>query len=265
MAARPTPFGLFAGNTVGTLGETTQLELAPRDGYRRYTRLDGDYLSDLTDALAADPRDPRAAASTAPTRACARSPAGCATRCAARARAAATRWSASSRPTTWSPRSSARARGARPAELAPRAVRADDEVTRDEADEFIDELIDSQVLVSELAPPVTGPEAVDDVIAQLAADRATSPPPQDAARALRAIRATLGELDRAIGNPPARYRGAAEALAALPAKVEIPRLFQVDLVPAGARVELGRDVLDELVRAIDAAAPARRGRAAATS
>src|SRR6185436_3714251 len=54
MTVRPTPFGLFAGNTVGALGEVTHLELAPRDGYRRYTRIDGDYLSDLTDALTAD-------------------------------------------------------------------------------------------------------------------------------------------------------------------------------------------------------------------
>src|SRR4051812_14556409 len=56
MAARPTPFGLFAGNTVGSLGETTRLELAGRETHRRYTRLDGDYLSDLTDALGADPQ-----------------------------------------------------------------------------------------------------------------------------------------------------------------------------------------------------------------
>src|SRR5215467_987697 len=54
MAVRPTPFGLFAGNTVGAIGETTQLELAARDSYRRYTRLDGDYLSNLTDKLVTD-------------------------------------------------------------------------------------------------------------------------------------------------------------------------------------------------------------------
>src|SRR5262249_4059191 len=54
----------------------------------------------------------------------------------------------------------------------------------------------------------------------------------------------------AIGNPPARYRAAAEALAALPAKAEIHRLFQVNLVPTAVRAELGSDVLDEVARAV---------------
>jgi hypothetical protein len=39
----------------------------------------------------------------------------------------------------------------------------DAEVTREEADDFIDEPIDCQVLVSDRAPLVTGPEAVDDI------------------------------------------------------------------------------------------------------
>ncbi len=54
MTTRPTPFGLFAGCSVGTLGATTQLTLGGRDGYRRHTRLDNDYLSTLIDALLED-------------------------------------------------------------------------------------------------------------------------------------------------------------------------------------------------------------------
>ncbi|MEO7734741.1 MAG: lantibiotic dehydratase, partial [Kofleriaceae bacterium] len=140
--------------------------------------------------------------------------------------------------------------GALPGDLATALCDADTDVTRAEADDFIDELIDSQVLVSDLAPPVTGREAVDDVIDQLA-EIAGVEPAQAAAGALGSIRATLRDLDRAIGNEPARYRAAAEALAPLPTKPEIHRLFQVNLVPAAARVELGRDVLDEILRAID--------------
>src|SRR6185295_11655853 len=75
-------------------------------------------------------------------------------------------------------------------------------------------------------------------------------PARVAAEALRQIRGALGELDRAVGNAPARYRAAADGLAALPVKVEINRLFQVNLVPAGARVQLGRDVLDEISRVV---------------
>jgi thiopeptide-type bacteriocin biosynthesis protein len=249
MAARPTPFGLFAGNTVGPLTEATHLELAARAGYRRYTRIDGDYLSDLTDALAAD----------SAVRARLRyRPNSSMCQVAGRLRYAMRREGESRsyslvsiEPSDYLVATLSRARqGALPADLAIALCEADAEVTREEADGFIDELIDSQVLVSDLAPPVTGPEAVDDVIAQLAEIPGVAAA-ESAAGALAAIRATLGELDRGIGNPPAHYRGAAETLAQLPAKPEIHRLFQVNLVPAAARVELGSDVIDEVMRGID--------------
>jgi thiopeptide-type bacteriocin biosynthesis protein len=141
-------------------------------------------------------------------------------------------------------------RGALPGALANALCEADAEVTREEADEFIGELIDNQVLVSELAPPVTGPEAVDDIVAQLA-EIAEVPAAGAVAGALRGFRATLSELDRGVTNEPARYRGAAEALAALPATPEIHRLFQVNLVPAAIAARLGRDVVDEIVRGFE--------------
>src|SRR5215470_13554152 len=248
MAVRPTPFGLFAGNTVGALGETTQLELAARDGYRRYTRLDGDYLSSLTDKLVTD----RAIRERLPFH-----PNSSLCKVAGRLRYAMRREGESRtyslvslEPSDYLVATLERARrGALPGALAEALCDADAEVSREEADGFIDELIDSQVLVSDLAPPVTGPEAVDDIIAQLDAI-AEVPAAHDAGAALRAIRATLGELDRAVGNAPARYRGAAETLVPLPAKAEIHRLFQVNLVPTAAKVELGKDVLDEVGRAI---------------
>src|SRR5438876_23217 len=52
MAGRATPFGLFSGCSVGTVGQESRLRLAARACYRRHTRLDMDYLVALTDALA---------------------------------------------------------------------------------------------------------------------------------------------------------------------------------------------------------------------
>jgi thiopeptide-type bacteriocin biosynthesis protein len=255
MAARPTPFGLFAGSTVGTIAEATQLELAARDGYRRYTRIDGDYLSDLTDALAADKAVRKRLLYRPNSSLC--DVAG-RLRYAMRREGESRSYSlVSLEPSDYLIATLDRARrGALPTDLATALCDADAEVTREDADGFLDELIDSQVLVPDLAPPVTGPEAVDDVIAQLAevsdlADTGTAAAAVTAVTALRAIRATLRELDRGIGNAPARYHGAAEALAALPAKPEIHRLFQVNLVPTAVRVELGRDVIDEIARGID--------------
>jgi thiopeptide-type bacteriocin biosynthesis protein len=248
MAGRPTPFGLFAGNTVGALGPATRLELAGRDGYRRYSRIDGDYLSKLTDALLAD----RAIRERLPFH-----PNSSLCKVAGRLRYAMRREGESRsyslvslEPSDYLVATLDRARrGALPGALASALCDADAEVTREEADAFIDELIDSQVLVSDLAPLVTGPEAVDDIIAQLDAIGDVEAAGA-AAAALRAIRGSLGELDRRVGNPPAGYRGAAEALAPLPVKSELHRLFQVNLVPVAACAELGPDVLDEIARAI---------------
>src|SRR5262245_23816516 len=55
MAGRATPFGLFAGISVGDIAEQTRLVLSKRENYRRRTRLDMDYLVALAEALAQDP------------------------------------------------------------------------------------------------------------------------------------------------------------------------------------------------------------------
>ena len=55
MAARPTPFGLFAGTGVGAIGADTRLSLAPQAAAGRHTRLDMDYLARLSEVLARDP------------------------------------------------------------------------------------------------------------------------------------------------------------------------------------------------------------------
>lgn len=56
MCTRATPYGLFAGCTVGSIGKSMQLSLAPRARYRRRTRLDARYLFNAIDDLLADPR-----------------------------------------------------------------------------------------------------------------------------------------------------------------------------------------------------------------
>jgi hypothetical protein len=55
MAARATPFGLFAGCAVGTIGAETRLTLPTRAAHQRHTRLDMQYLCGLIAALERDP------------------------------------------------------------------------------------------------------------------------------------------------------------------------------------------------------------------
>ena len=53
--ARPTPFGLFAGCSVGTFGKQTDLTLPCRSEYKRHSRLDGDDLHALAEGLTREP------------------------------------------------------------------------------------------------------------------------------------------------------------------------------------------------------------------
>lgn len=244
MSARPTPFGLFSGCSVGRVARATRLEVAPRAEATRRTRLDMHYLCALAEALEAAHRD---ALRFAPSTALYAS--------ADQLRYAEGRVD----PVTRARRNDvvsvdrgvgveaalARARGgALPAEIA-RHVAEVVEVTVDEARGFVDALIASQLLVSELAPAITGEEPVRGVVETL---RALQAPEFDA---LSAAADALAALDRAgPGRAPAEYRAVRDTLSGLPATPDIARLFQVDLYKPAPGLTLGDDVLDEVARAV---------------
>ncbi|MDR0604712.1 MAG: lantibiotic dehydratase family protein, partial [Bacteroidales bacterium] len=48
---RPTPFGLFAGCSMGIIGEHTEIQLSEQKKYKRNTRLDMDYICALTQQI----------------------------------------------------------------------------------------------------------------------------------------------------------------------------------------------------------------------
>lgn len=249
MAGRATPFGLFAGCAVGTAGERTVLETAPRTRRGRHTRLDMDYLCGLAEALAADP-ELRASLRWFPSTGIYRA--------AGRLRYVESRLENGVRShhlvavdhTPYLEVALERARGgARPAEVAEALTAYDPEVCPEEAAVFVGELIDSQLLVSELEPPVTGEEALDAVLARLRAH----PGGAEAVARLEEVREMLRRLDAEPPAPdaPRRYREVAEVLAALPAKVELPRLLQVDMTRPGEGATLGTAVLAEIRRGVE--------------
>ncbi|HEV3459608.1 MAG TPA: lantibiotic dehydratase [Thermoanaerobaculia bacterium] len=289
MAARATPFGLFSGCSTALLetaapaaganagtpspaaAPRTRLVLGARAAYRRHTRLDMDYLFALCEELERDAgmrRELRYRPNSSLYRA------------AGRLRYAEARLDDKVRShhlvavesSDYLEATLERARGgARAADLAaalvtthaggasgagvapdaPHGEHAADpelEISREEADAFLAELIDSQVLVSDLSPPVTGPEAIHDLVDHLAGLEAG----QEAARRLAAARDALAALDDAgVGAPAERYRAIAADLEALPTKVEMARLFQVDMVKPPAEASLGPEVIAEIERGID--------------
>lgn len=245
MASRATPFGLFAGCSVGAIGESTRLVLAGRDHYRRHARLDGDYLEALTQALGRDP---------AVRRTLTYRPSSTLYRLAGRYRWVRTAAAvgpihnegrervhhlAATDGSDHLDATLARAAGgARADELAQALV--SDEIAHEEATAFVDQLIESQMLTSDLAPLATGPEPIHDVIGQLAVHPETQP----VAATLAIAQATLARLDDApLGGAAAEYRALAATLQTLPVAPELNRTLQIDMVLPAAEAELGPEVL----------------------
>jgi thiopeptide-type bacteriocin biosynthesis protein len=124
----------------------------------------------------------------------------------------------------------------------------DDDITYEEAEEYVREMVAAQLLVSDLGPVVTGDVAVPRIVTALAAHDVTS----ERAKVLDAAERDLDALDAAgLGNERARYREIAEDLKALDPDLRLDRLFQVDLAKPGDGLTLGADVVEDLYRAID--------------
>jgi thiopeptide-type bacteriocin biosynthesis protein len=246
MAGRSTPFGLCAGCSVGTLGAQTQLVLQDRTRYQRHTRLDMDYLGALCTALARD---------LALRRVLSYRPNSSLYRAAGRVRYVESRFEKKNRSfhliaveeTESLSKTLDRAKtGSSFAALAEALV--DEEVSLTEAEEYISELIESQILMPDLAPCVTGSDPIQSLIEQFEKQPAT----ERGANILERVRTQLTTLDAVgLGNAPERYRAIAELLQSLPAKVKLPRLFQVDMVKPMSAATLGKAVVDEIVRGVD--------------
>jgi lantibiotic biosynthesis protein len=246
MAGRPTPFGLFAGSSVGRIGGETRLVLDGREKYERHSRFDMDYLFGLVEALGKDV-SLRGVFRFRPNSSLYRA-AGRVHYVEARLdgkerthHLVAVEDSDELRETL--ERSS---EGAGAEELALPLVGGD--VSRSEAEEYVGELIASQILRPDLALQVTGPDPSGALARQL------KERPETAAIGdhLEEARSELAAMDAAgPGADPARYRDIARRLEALPAPVALARLFQVDMTKPSPEARLGGAVLEEIVRGID--------------
>ena len=244
-AARPTPFGLFAGCTTGITGERTRLRLEGPARYRRRTRLDMDYLWALADAVERDPRlrdeldyRPNSSLYQVGDRLLfaeeLRGQAGISYRLVA------------VDTTPYLMQTLTRARdGARLGALA--AALVSDDITRADADGYLAELAASQILVADIRPQLTGPPPAGTLAASLERHERSV----GLARALGEAADGLAAIDAdGIGVPAERYRAVAGALDSLPASPEPSRFVQVDMMKPAAEVTVGADVVSELERGV---------------
>jgi hypothetical protein len=201
MTARATPFGAFAGCTTGEIADSTHLELGPRDQYRRSTRLDMEYLYSLAEHLSTDSVQRG----------------NFHLRCNTSLHLAAGNyhhvrgdWQNGNRvfqlvatghmPALESTLSRA-ASGATADALVSALVESDPGIGPEDANAFIGQLIESQLLVPDLVPPVTGTEALSYMVDQL--ERARAP---GLAIELRGIAEVLRALDKGgLGAAPDAY------------------------------------------------------------
>ena len=247
MAGRCTPFGLFAGVSVGTFSDKTELRLVPRSRYRRYTRIDMGYLAMLVDGLMKDPR----------------------IRHTVRYRRNSTLYVTAGRARYVEHRPGKRSRsyflvsadldeslkevldrshdGVTFEELA-RAL-ARDGISIEEAREYVDELIQGQVLEPDLAPALTAGDPMVDLEEQLSPYSEI----QEVRDVLASVRARLAAIDEGgIGAEPRAYREIADLVKPLPADSNIDRLFQVDMAKPHQTLTLSESILDEVAKVASA-------------
>ncbi|MBV8756053.1 MAG: lantibiotic dehydratase [Deltaproteobacteria bacterium] len=246
MAFRATPFGLFSGVVTGTFAATSELRLAPRTEHDRHTRLDNDYLAKLCDAIAADPAM-RGELTFGPTSSL--------YRVGDKYRYAAGKLIREVREyhlvaidaTPYLDAVIERARAGATLDQLAAVLASDPELTREEIDGYLGELVAVQLLVPTLQPRVTGPEPATVLRGMLDA----MPSARGFASVLGDVSARLAAIDEAHGAAPETYRAIAAALEPLPAKVSIARLFQVDVTLRAPVVTLGPRVAAEITRAFE--------------
>jgi thiopeptide-type bacteriocin biosynthesis protein len=250
MASRPTPFGLFSGCTAGTVGESRRLALAARPAYRRHSRLDMDYLFALCDHLTRS-EETRAEILFRPN--------STLHEAAGRLRYAESRLAGRLRTyhlvavdafDALESTLERAAEGARLCDLAAALVAEDpeQEITLADAEAFLHDLVDNQILLPELSLPVTGEESTPGLLRQLAA----VPSAAAAGERLAAAERALADVDsRGLGSPADAYRAIARELEPLGVPVEMSRLFQVDLVKPGREVAVDPVVIAEILRGVE--------------
>jgi thiopeptide-type bacteriocin biosynthesis protein len=247
MSSRPTPFGLFAACSVGKIGAERCLEVGPRSQYWRRSRLDMEYLSNLADKVSSDPAlygelsyRPNTSLYLAAGRY--HHSQGYFADKIRSYRLIATQ------PTPYLDATLQRAaNGATPRALAAALVKDDPDILLEEAQEYIRQLIESQVLVSDLAPPITGPEPVDDMLSQL-----EHPETSSIKASLSSVSKMLRDLDQSgLGNDLAGYQEIVNQVSQLPAEFKQEHLVQVDMMKPAAKACLDQRLINDILRGVE--------------
>ncbi|MEO0877341.1 MAG: lantibiotic dehydratase family protein, partial [Bacteroidota bacterium] len=118
----------------------------------------------------------------------------------------------------------------------------DEDISYEDAREFVDELVNSQLLISELEPSVSGREFMEHLQEVLAKIEGA----EEILAALRRTSKSLQQLDQDVGNNPEMYLSIIESLKALGTKFEKKFMFQTDMSIAAKSNFLSKSLLQDL-------------------
>ena len=224
MMSRCTPFGLFAGCSVGKIGEETSIQLKGAQANNRHTRLDMNYLVALSQVLSNHPVIKKQLLF---------SPNSSLYPVGDQLRYVEYKYVNSQRHHHIAEVQASdyllhildqAETGACLKDLANELV--DEEISYEEAEEFIEELIDNQILVSELEPSVSGPEFLEQIYTVLRKLDGVD----DLIAILQNTENRCRQIDQKIGNSPDVYIELSEYLRQLDTDFELKYMFQTDLV-----------------------------------
>ena len=123
----------------------------------------------------------------------------------------------------------------------------DGEITKDDAGDFIYELINSQLLVHDLEPTITGPEFLDQIL------RILKPIGQieEIKSSLQFVKKQLKIIDSSpIGHDTNSYLNIAEKVKELATDYELKYLFQSDMIKTAQNCTLGKEIINDVMKAI---------------
>lgn len=248
MHSRCTPFGLFAGFTVGNWGASTQVCLREKKELKRHTRFDMYYLCNLAQQLSQHPILKHQLLFFPNT--------------------AIYEFHEDIRFIEFQSKSDHRLyqitsiddspyiqkvlKEAKRGQTLPilAQVLVDEEVSYEDALEFVEDIANSQLLYSELEPAMTGPEFLEQIVHTLEKCK-ENPNLNSLIGLLETLRIQIKELDRkGIGVQPDSYKKIAQQLEGFGVSHKIEKLFQVDLVKPATKVEIDKSIQQDIAEAI---------------
>lgn len=244
MSARCTPFGLFAGFALGDLGDKTELTLHKPEDNKRHTRLDMNYLVALSQDLAKN-EVVKEQLLFFPNTSIYK--AGGQLRYVEYGYINTQRHHhivAVDGSDYLNRVLQAAKQGKKLKDLANLLV--DDEITMEEAQSFTDELVKSQLLISELEPSVSGSEFLEQILQVLSKLKKVNP----IIKILKEVESELLEIDLRIGNAVDRYYQISEKLKNLNTEFDLKFLFQTDMILSPKTHVLSDAVVESVKKAI---------------